>query len=381
MLIQGADDLLPTNIPLFNPNFSNLTNYTNVVGGDPRANMHPWILSVQTMFLLEHNRLATQINDMNVPDCNDECVFQNARRIVIAEYQHIIFSEFLPLVLGNDTMAKYKLFTNTASVYHKTTNPTVYNGFQTAAMRFGHSLVHQGGLALQDLTSGGSLSETLRFRYNFFNDARYHFENGSGYSQILGGMSIQGCQHFDRHVTRGLTDQLYNVRGLKNYGDDLASRNIQRGRDHGLPDYLSYRKFCRLEHKGQGDISTHKWKLLMKIYNNKTEDIDLWTGGLAETHAPGSIVGPLFKCLLGKQYHNTKFGDRFFFTHTDQAGSFTKKQLATIRARTMRDIVCQNSQSPMIRKHAMEIRPDENLIPCKENINELNGRDFMPFKV
>eukprot|EP00092_Neocalanus_flemingeri_P003871 GFUD01004168.1.p1 GENE.GFUD01004168.1~~GFUD01004168.1.p1 ORF type:complete len:424 (+),score=61.01 GFUD01004168.1:976-2247(+) len=393
MLIQGADDLLPIIPNLFNPNFSNSTKYTNVVGGDPRANMHPWILSVQTMFLREHNRLAQQIqsklnknnweNQKN--NCErygmDECVFQNARRIVIAEYQHIIFSEFLPLVLGNDTMAKYHLYTNATSEYKKHTNPTVYNGFQTAAMRFGHSMVHQGGLALQNLTSGGNLSETLSFRYNFFNDTRYHFENGSGYSQILGGMSIQGCQHFDRHVTKGLTDQLYNVRGLKKYGDDLASRNIQRGRDHGLPGYLRYRKFCGLE--GHDDISAANWELLKTIYDDKPEDIDLWTGGLAETHAPGSIVGPLFKCLLGKQYHNSKFGDRFFFTHKDQAGSFTNQQLGTIRARTMRDIVCQNSKSPMIRMHAMEIRPDEKLIPCNESesINELNGGDFVPFKV
>merc|ERR1712202_80006 len=101
-----------------------------------------------------------------------------------------------------------------------------------------------------------------------------------------------------------------------------------------------------------GDISKNNSGLLMTIYKDKPDDIDLWTGGLAETPAEGSIVGPLFQCLLGKQYHNTKYGDRFFFTHLN-VGRFNASQLAIITKRTMRGIVCLNSNTPKIRMHAM----------------------------
>ena len=51
--------------------------------------------------------------------------------------------------------------------------------------------------------------------------------------------------------------------------------------------------------------------------------MDLFVGGLAERHMNGSILGPTFSCLIGIQAYHWKWGDRFYFEHGGQTGSFT----------------------------------------------------------
>jgi hypothetical protein len=58
----------------------------------------------------EHNRVAKQLALVQPTwRGDDEKLFQEARRIVVAMIQHITYSEFLPEVLGNSVMRKYGL--------------------------------------------------------------------------------------------------------------------------------------------------------------------------------------------------------------------------------------------------------------------------------
>jgi peroxidase len=67
--------------------------------GDFRTDENIGLAAHQTIWVREHNRIADALKATH-PAWDDETVFQEARRITIAEYQHIIFNEFLPPLVG-----------------------------------------------------------------------------------------------------------------------------------------------------------------------------------------------------------------------------------------------------------------------------------------
>ena len=79
----------------------------------------------------------------------------------------------------------------------------------------------------------------------------------------------------------------------------LASLNVNRGRDHGLQGYNSYRSLCGLKYATHFDdldnIPREIRAKLERVYDS-VDDIDLFTGGTSELPIEGGVVGPTFAC-------------------------------------------------------------------------------------
>jgi hypothetical protein len=71
------------------------------VAGDTRPSENLGLTGMHTLFVREHNRIATQLATLN-PKWSDEKLFNEARKIVLGIYQHIIYSQFIPSVIGNN---------------------------------------------------------------------------------------------------------------------------------------------------------------------------------------------------------------------------------------------------------------------------------------
>lgn len=164
---------------------------------------------------------------------------------------------------------------------------------------------------------------------------------------IIRGLVTDRSQVVDPFASEDIKNHLYQSRGEK-IGSDLIAFNIQRGRDHGLPAYHVYLDFCfGVKVHGWQDLArfipTQQLNVLRSLYPD-FRDIDLYTGGLSEKKFPDASVGPTFACILGIQYYHLKFGDRYFYSHGQQAGSFTPAQLSSIQnSLTLSNYLCKSS--------------------------------------
>lgn len=132
-------------------------------GGEARTTENLALASIQTLFLREHNRIAAELSNVR-PEWKDEKLFFEARRVLIAVYQHIIYDQYIRSITGDtsDQLRPQKdgFFTG----YNPKVNPSIANEFAAAAMRWGHSGVKQdfGRLSRQNnLISNVTLTNIL----------------------------------------------------------------------------------------------------------------------------------------------------------------------------------------------------------------------------
>jgi peroxidase len=267
------------------------------MGTETRLNQNLALMGVHTVMLREHNRIARSLKYMN-SRWSDEKVFQETRRLLIAMYQHIVYKDWVPIVIGRKMADFYDCSMSSYNDYFygydKKTNPHISNEFATAAFRFGHTLITsyviKADTALNTM-SNMSLADHFLNTKEAFKDY--------GVDGVLRGTLRQKSTANDGHFTSVINDHLFRNpdKNAETKEFSLSALNINRGRDHALPTYTAYRKLCGLGGSASfNDMDyMHKSNLngMKSVYEN-IDDMDLFTGGISEKPVEGGLVGPVF---------------------------------------------------------------------------------------
>jgi hypothetical protein len=332
-LKTSAGNLLPFNTAgLANANDAHVVADNQLfLAGDVRANENPELCALQTLFVREHNRIAAAAAIKN-PTWTDEQLYQHARRLVIAELQDITYNEFLPAILGSNTPAMAAL--QAYRGYRADVNPGIATEFSTAAFRFGHSML---GSDIQFLdNSGNTVHDPMELRTAFFNTPVL---TQTGIDPLLKYLASDRAQEIDTKVVDDVRNFLFGLPGQG--GFDLTALNIQRGRDHGLADYNTVRQsygLPKLTSFAQITDDKATQEALAATYGS-IDKVDLWVGGLAEKHLPGSSLGETFTRILVEQFSRLRDGDRYWYQNVLPAGVAREVQNTSLA-----DIIRRNTQ-------------------------------------
>ncbi|XP_037122440.1 eosinophil peroxidase isoform X1 [Syngnathus acus] len=349
-------------------NDPNATEVPCFIGGDTRVDENIALTSMHTMFLREHNRLARALKRLN-PQWDSETIYQETRKIMGAYAEVFIIRDYLPHIVGDDAMRR---LLGRYPGYNSNVDPRISNVFATAAYRFAHLAIQPVlGRLGPDYTQDRQFPSVPLFKA-FFTPWRIIFEGGidSLVRGLVGGPAKLNTQ--DHMMVDAIRERLFQF--VQHLALDLGSLNMQRSRDHGIPGYNAWRKFCNLsEPRNQAELArvlnnTDLARRLLRLYGTPA-NIDVWLGGVAEPFVRGGRVGPLFACIIATQFQRIRQGDRLWY---ENPGVFSARQRAALSTATMSRLICDNTGITSVPRDVFSVISRRNRLVRCNNVRRLN---------
>ena len=314
------------------------------LAGDFRVNEQTALTVMHTVWVREHNRIAQQLRSSNPRMSRDE-IFQTTRNIVAAQIQKITYKDYLPLLLGDRSL---QLIPNYAG-YNENVNPNIPNAFATAAYRYGHSQI-QPFFERLDENLNSIPAGPLALVDAFFDTSQ--FTNNGGTDPILRGLLTRNARQVDEFLNGILTNRLF-APSASTPGLDLAALNVQRGRDHGLPRYLTWKQWARETCGVESDFRNSLTQIhLLQTYGS-LNNVDLFVGGLAEAPLKGGRLGAVFACIFANTFRAVRDGDRFYYENAEgNPPLFTAAQRQQIERTSLSRVICDNTDISEIQPNA-----------------------------
>jgi len=297
------------------------------VAGDVRVEENPELVAVTTLFVREHNFQVAQLAKAH-PDWGGDQLYQAARAITTAEYQNIVYSEFLSSLLGPGAVPAYH-------GYNPNVSAQVTMEFATAAFRVGHSQISG---QQQGIDNNGNVVFQQSLAQAFGNTPAE--DTANGIDALIRNLSNDFSQQTDVYAVPELRNLLADPPDFI----DLIAIDVERERDVGLGILNQTRQALGLApYTSFSQITSDPTVQanLQQVYGT-VDNVDLFIGGLAEDHVAGSTVGPTFQALIAGQFDNLQTGDRFFWRNQGFDAATSQQVIST----TLSDILSRNTGTP-----------------------------------
>lgn len=415
---RGADDAAKPGMDLMGQLVTHPS--TAAVAGDVRANENAALTSVHTLFAREHNRIVSLLPS----SLAEEEKFQIARRVVGAEQEYVTYHEFLP-ALGVK-LPPYR-------GYDPTVDTAMSDEFATVGYRV-HSMVH-GELEPKAPASAYTPAKLAAFKSEGIEvereggDVTLVIPLGAAYGNpdllkavglgpMLEGLADERQYKNDEQIDESMRSILFQIPkpGVRDpsvcgepvvnpkcYSDvqDLGAIDVERGRDHGIPQYTQLRiayglapkrsytaitgeSTSHFPHGGlirkndpidDPDILTFKKLVddkghavpmkseeaqeeavsgvrrstlaarLKAIYGKGNVDkVDAFVGMLCEPHVKGTEFGELQLAMWKRQFQALRDGDRFFYLNDPMPAQIREKYGVDYR-HSLAQIIQMNSDA------------------------------------
>lgn len=277
--------------------------------------------AMHVLWMRLHNHVAEIISKEN-SGMDDEDVFQPARNYVIATYQKIALTKYVPSLLG-DAMDPYP-------GYNASADPSIDEYFAAITYRYGHS-EQPNVVRLADEDFLPTSQDPILMRDAYHKNAQAIVERIGGIESVIRGAIVSPTKPFDYS---------FEV-DLNFYSKATSMVDVQRARDVGIPPYNQARRNFGLEPvgsirelvEGSANFTEELVNVMQNLYGNDIEKVDSYVGTLFEKPInDNGLFGPSLIMSAKDQINRIRTGDRFWYEKT-----FTEDEIAALPS--MSDIV------------------------------------------
>lgn len=314
------------------------------IAGDVRSNENPQLTVFHTLFVRHHNFLAGELARL-FPErkCDDDWVFENARRANQVHFQAIIFSEYFEVMTGTK-LDDCRTTADGFQCHDQSVDVAISDIFATAAFRVGHTMV---GNHIHRLDQYGNSLGDLGLKDAFFSEASRL--TSDGIEPYLRGILRHQAQKVDHHIVDALRNLLFENIDTEE-GFDLVSLNIQRGRDNNLPSFakLKQRFLGRSVTQFHHITSDRYLQGQLKQAYKSASKVEAYIGLLCEDHEPGKVMGPTMIAIWIEEFKRLRHGDYYYYQNKNVLPPALQNFPYIInviegRGETMRDLILRHT--------------------------------------